>query len=801
MSTFVHLLPVARTMYSIFLALGLGVLLLNFIWQLFKNFGLGMGIEAEDPLRLTIRTILFMLLTVYSGQIVDLILDIGGTPYNWIVSASLPPVEFGSFFSVILTIIGGMVNGSVSLIALIFIIILAWNYLKLLLEAAERYILLGVLVFTAPVAFSMGGAQSTSNIFKNWCRMVGGQIFLLMMNAWCLKLFTTMIGTFIADPLNVNGGGLFIWMLCAISFLKVSQKIDSFMSSLGISVGHTGGSMLDDAIIAARGLSGVKKMAMGGFGGGKSGGGAGGSGASGPSTGFLSGGLAGAVGRKESDAAASNLASAPGRSPAGGGEKGGVFAGIGSRLYNNSVGEEGGFASQVIGSVATGNAARNGMITGDKAVEAMSAYMGDSIPSAPGAEAADLDASAVSTPGAADMGADIPMSAESVSGGDVLSDNIDSTDGIGPDGEDMTGGLPIEASQIPMDAGDIGAGIAVAAALDYADEQDSIPSGADLGITPNGAVIPAGADGYGDNGASAIDAAIAAESMETAYSGIPAGVDSSGVISDSHDSEAASPQVSGGSDISGGIADSGVSMGSAPAIPMDTGMHTGSTFQTDSFGEGVQNTAFASGYTGGGNPAGGEPPVYRNVIMGGGRITGIEVSPLNPKGIQFAMYHTGQYMEPEGKSSVVKSKDGEKWYKQYAVPAVEKTPVSERDGKVKYNDNDNPAIVENISAVNNAVAGILHEAHESVLDTVRSAAAAITYSDIVDTVGDAIVFDANQIICWYSASQDKSIDNISIPHLASLVRAHKGELYYCETTYESRTAAAGMSPCTAIAAP
>ena len=38
-------------------------------------------------------------------------------------------------------------------------------------------------------------------------------------------------------------GNIFIWFLCAIGFLKVSQKIDSFMASLGVNVGRTGGSM------------------------------------------------------------------------------------------------------------------------------------------------------------------------------------------------------------------------------------------------------------------------------------------------------------------------------------------------------------------------------------------------------------------------------------------------------------------------------------------------------------------------------------------------------------------------------
>lgn len=164
MSTFLRYFPAAETMYTIFIALGMGFLLLNFVWQLFRNFGLGIGIEAEDPVKLTIRTIFFMLCVVYSSQIVNMALKIGGTPYKWIVNEELPPIQFASFMSAITPIIGGIVNGSVLLISLIVIIVLAWNYLKLLFEAAERYILLGVLVFTAPIAVAMGGSQSTGNI-------------------------------------------------------------------------------------------------------------------------------------------------------------------------------------------------------------------------------------------------------------------------------------------------------------------------------------------------------------------------------------------------------------------------------------------------------------------------------------------------------------------------------------------------------------------------------------------------------------------------------------------------------------
>lgn len=203
MTVFLRYFPAAETMYRIFVALSIGLILLNMVWQLFKNFGLGIGLEAEDPVKLSVRSVLFITLAYFSDGIVDTVLKIGGTPYNWIMESELPALSFSSFNSVILAIIGVCANGTVTLIALVLVIILAWNYLKLLFEAAERYVLLGVLVYTAPVAFAMGASQNTANIFKSWCRMLGGQVFLLLMNAWCLRLFTSMVGSFIANPLSL----------------------------------------------------------------------------------------------------------------------------------------------------------------------------------------------------------------------------------------------------------------------------------------------------------------------------------------------------------------------------------------------------------------------------------------------------------------------------------------------------------------------------------------------------------------------------------------------------------------------
>lgn len=70
------------------------------------------------------------------------------------------------------------------ILMLILEISLGWNYFKLLLETVERYIVVGVLCYTSPLAYCMGGSKATEQVFKSWCRMVGSQLLLLVMNVW-----------------------------------------------------------------------------------------------------------------------------------------------------------------------------------------------------------------------------------------------------------------------------------------------------------------------------------------------------------------------------------------------------------------------------------------------------------------------------------------------------------------------------------------------------------------------------------------------------------------------------------------
>lgn len=153
-------------------------------------------------------------------------------------------------------------------------------------------------------------------------------------------------------------GNFLVWFLCAIAFMKVSQKIDSFMSSLGISVGRTGGSMLAEAMMIGKTVGAAFKSGgkFAGFG-------------KGSGTPAGKGGFFGGIGRKMSDGAVGSVT----------GNKtgfGGVMASIGKRMYQNSVGKSGSFAAGVIGSVARGEITKMGTISGDNGKAAMESYFG-----------------------------------------------------------------------------------------------------------------------------------------------------------------------------------------------------------------------------------------------------------------------------------------------------------------------------------------------------------------------------------------------------------------------------------------
>ena len=331
-------------------------------------------------------------------------------------------------------------------------------------------------------------------------------------------------------------GNVLIWFLCAVGFLKISQKIDSFMASLGVNVGHTGGSMLAEAMIAMRGVTMVAGAA-----------------------GKAVGGFAGKGGRT---AGGSGAPSAPGQVGSSWPMKGGL-AGVVSRKVSRDA-------------VKTATS-QTGTVTSHATHSASAAHTASA------------------------------TQAERV------------TDRQGSTYQQST------------------------ATRQTADHQRS--------ATASQTSTQRQRDSHTSTAAKTVSHTSALRHTSLGGAMFTRSLLSGGKFANEVISKVASGDIRSTGSITGDLA--------SQALLSYTGI-----------------TAL-------GGPAA-EAPVYKEVEIGGGRITGTEATPEHPEGIAFGMYHAGQYAKPDGEFQPVHTADGQLWYKQYAVDTVVKTPFKAPDGEVDY---------------------------------------------------------------------------------------------------------------------
>ncbi|WP_417042986.1 hypothetical protein [Dysosmobacter sp.] len=372
--------PFAVSAYTIIQYTAWALLFLVAVWQIFRAFS-GPLAETENPLAILARGAIFGFLIAYAKPIFSLALDIARAPYTALMDSTLDPGDF-TFAGIEQALTNGLttlvsVSTVVGLILLIILMIaLAWNYFKLLLETVERYVLVGVLCYTSPLAYAMGASKATSRVFQSWCRMVGSQLLLLVLNVWFLRAFNSSVGQFIANggALTNGQGNIFLWLFCALALLKIAQKCDSYLAALGLSVAQTGSSMGMEMLMAARVLTGFSRGGGGNaasvFGGGARGGA--GAAAAGTAGGVAAGGiLSGFMNRYRPNSFVRDAVVDGGsRMGAGGGVGfvgrafGGMAARNGATLTSNS-----------ISSVATRPPSVSGTIGGEIADRSIPGYM------------------------------------------------------------------------------------------------------------------------------------------------------------------------------------------------------------------------------------------------------------------------------------------------------------------------------------------------------------------------------------------------------------------------------------------
>ncbi|MDR1159618.1 MAG: hypothetical protein LBK69_03230 [Syntrophomonadaceae bacterium] len=162
--------PFASKAFAIMQYTAWALLFIITVWQLFRAFG-GPITDAENPAALLARAALFALLIGYAKPVFLFVLQIAKAPYAALMDVAMGAEDF-TFAGIEQVLKNGLLTFATfasvvgALLVAILMIALGWNYFKLLLEIVERYIVVGVLCYTSPLAYSLGASKGTSQVFK-----------------------------------------------------------------------------------------------------------------------------------------------------------------------------------------------------------------------------------------------------------------------------------------------------------------------------------------------------------------------------------------------------------------------------------------------------------------------------------------------------------------------------------------------------------------------------------------------------------------------------------------------------------
>ena len=138
-------IPIIPDLMQVFLAVGWALLLGNLVFQALKSMASGLGIEGEDPKLLFTRTFVFSFLLFASPQICEIGLSMTAKIIE------LLQIPDAIHIMMIDESVFGALSASWLLVILTGVVIM-FKVLRLLLEIAERYLILSVLTITAPLA-------------------------------------------------------------------------------------------------------------------------------------------------------------------------------------------------------------------------------------------------------------------------------------------------------------------------------------------------------------------------------------------------------------------------------------------------------------------------------------------------------------------------------------------------------------------------------------------------------------------------------------------------------------------------
>lgn len=257
LNEFAAIFPTASRFYAMFQALGIGLVMTIAIFNLFKFFAGPLTKTTERPTTILIRAFFAIGLIYFGNYILNLVFQATASIYTAFTDVAQLDVitnslsNSSSFEQEAGIIVVGVTAGSsvILLFMIIMCVCLVVQFVKMMLEILERFITLCLLVYSSPLAWATFASESSSAILKKWISMFIGQSILMILSAWGVSLFISV--------LQNNTVILIVRFLYAFAMVKIIKRFDNYLQQVGLNAAGIGGGSILDAITTTGAMLGL----------------------------------------------------------------------------------------------------------------------------------------------------------------------------------------------------------------------------------------------------------------------------------------------------------------------------------------------------------------------------------------------------------------------------------------------------------------------------------------------------------------------------------------------------------------
>lgn len=129
------------------------------------------------------------------------------------------------------------------------LIIILIQFLQLVLEMAQRFVIMVFYVYLSPLAVACGVSPSASQITKSALNLFISSGILWVMNVWSISIIMGMFAAF-PESINPSEGGspsaFFLLVVLTYAAIKIAQQLDDIFNAVGASNIRLSGSMFTD---------------------------------------------------------------------------------------------------------------------------------------------------------------------------------------------------------------------------------------------------------------------------------------------------------------------------------------------------------------------------------------------------------------------------------------------------------------------------------------------------------------------------------------------------------------------------